>query len=359
MNCEKLVSVIMPVYNSQKYVRDAIQSVLAQTYKNFELIIIDDGSTDNSGAICDEFANNDRRITVVHQRNAGCCVARNKGIRLSRGAFITFIDNDDIYLSQYLEKNINAFSKDTDLVKCGRKNIDVNYKEEVFYEKILKYHECEFSFNEFAKNYLDIRSSGILSSVWNGIYRSDIVKNNYIFFKEDLKHGNEDIIFNAEYILKCKKIHICKDVLYHHYVRNGHSTSSKFYFDQLDTKMTALDYERKIMQYINDDVSMDKFNVIGLIECYDMWFKALSLEDKNRVTAYIQSNYLAKYKIKKKKYFIVDFPLQCVIAYILLSNKQLRIFSFLFTIKKNFRLYWYKLRYEWWYVGNLLRRFCK
>lgn len=343
MNCKVIVSIIMPVYNSQEYVAEAIQSVLNQSYKNFELIIIDDGSIDNSGLICDEFANKDTRIKVVHQRNSGCCAARNRGIGLSKGEFITFIDNDDIYMESYLETTIGLMKKDTDLVKCGRKNIGVNKNGKVFLEIDLKYNECELSYMEFAKKYLRIRASGILSSVWNGIYRASVIKNNSILFKEELKHGNEDIIFNSEYILKCRNINICERVLYHHYIRNGHSTSSKFYFDQITTKILALDYERNIIKGISDDLAEDKFTVIGIVECYDVFFKAVSIKDKEMAITYIDDKYLKKYKLNNAFFLLYDLPLKFVLAYILISNKKIGLYSFLYTMNKEIQFLIHKL----------------
>ena len=86
-----MISVIVPVYNTEKYLRRCIDSILAQTYKDFELILIDDGSTDNSGLICDEYEKNYNRIRVIHQQNSGVSVARNEGVKVSEGNYIVFI----------------------------------------------------------------------------------------------------------------------------------------------------------------------------------------------------------------------------------------------------------------------------
>ena len=94
---KKLVSIIMPVYQAEKFLCDTINSVLAQTYSNWELILVDDGSTDSSGEICDTYARKDNRIKVVHQLNAGQASARNSGMDLAKGDYIGFLDNDDFY----------------------------------------------------------------------------------------------------------------------------------------------------------------------------------------------------------------------------------------------------------------------
>ena len=89
------LSVIVPVYNTEKYLRECIDSILAQTFRDFELILVDDGSTDGSGAICDEYAKQDERIRVIHQENGGITVARKSGVRAARGEYVTFVDSDD------------------------------------------------------------------------------------------------------------------------------------------------------------------------------------------------------------------------------------------------------------------------
>lgn len=98
----ELISVIVPVYNVEKYIRECLDSIVNQTYKNLQIILVDDGSTDNSGKICDEFAKKDSRITVVHQENQGAGVAKNTGLELIEGEYFSIIDSDDyIDLSMY------------------------------------------------------------------------------------------------------------------------------------------------------------------------------------------------------------------------------------------------------------------
>ena len=102
-----LISVIIPVYNVEIYIKKCIDSVLNQTFQNFEIILIDDGSTDNSGRICNEYVLKDNRIKVIHQNNAGLSAARNKGIDVSSGNYICFLDSDDWYSNNALEEFIN------------------------------------------------------------------------------------------------------------------------------------------------------------------------------------------------------------------------------------------------------------
>ena len=157
-----LVSVIMPVYNSEQFVGMAVQSVLEQTYKNFELIIIDDGSSDNSGAVCDEYAAKDSRIKVIHKVNGGVCSGRNLGINICQGEYISFIDNDDVYEPNFLAKLVDvAVQTNADLVKCGRNNIKINAEQVILSQKQCYYETSNLSFEEFTNSYYEIKKNMI------------------------------------------------------------------------------------------------------------------------------------------------------------------------------------------------------
>ena len=109
------VSIIVPVYNTEKYLARCIDSILAQTFTDFELILVNDGSKDNSGKICDEYAQKDSRIVVIHKENGGVSSARNKGIDVAQGEWISFVDSDDWISSDFL----SSFTYDADLMICG------------------------------------------------------------------------------------------------------------------------------------------------------------------------------------------------------------------------------------------------
>ena len=123
----ELISVIIPVYNVEKYIRECLDSIVNQTYKNLQIILVDDGSTDNSGKICDEFAKKDSRITVVHQENQGAGAAKNTGLELIEGEYFSIIDSDDyIDLSMY-EKMVSLMKQyDSVFVQCLFKQVYVN-----------------------------------------------------------------------------------------------------------------------------------------------------------------------------------------------------------------------------------------
>lgn len=127
MNSKNLVSVIVPVYNAEHFIEKCIHSILNQSYKNIELILVNDGSTDNSVKICDSFAKIDNRIKLIHQANSGPSVARNNGIYNAKGKYIQFIDADDYIEENMIETLVNEMEKGLDIVICGYKRI---FKEE-------------------------------------------------------------------------------------------------------------------------------------------------------------------------------------------------------------------------------------
>lgn len=117
---EMLVSIIIPVYNTAEYLAEALDSVINQSYKNIEIIIVDDGSTDGSGRICDEYASTDKRIIVFHQRNKGLSAARNYGLEVMKGEAVAFLDSDDAYLADYVNTMVKCLvEEEIDLVVCG------------------------------------------------------------------------------------------------------------------------------------------------------------------------------------------------------------------------------------------------
>ena len=120
-----MISVIIPVYNIEKYLKCCVDSVIGQSYKDIEIILVDDGSTDNSGRICDEYAVQDTRVRVVHRENGGLSAARNTGIECATGEYLFFLDGDDAICAKTLELLLHTLEKDDcDLVFCGRSFVD-------------------------------------------------------------------------------------------------------------------------------------------------------------------------------------------------------------------------------------------
>lgn len=202
------ISVVIPVYNSGSFLESCINSVLNQTHKNMEVFIIDDGSTDGSGIICDNYAKIDKRIKVVHQNNAGVSAARNQGVRLATGELISFIDSDDL-----LEEDMYSFlvqlmmEHDADISHCGYKRMDeelniikeVSGTHEIIEQKSVEAIECM------------LKGKYFVGGLWNKLFKAEIVKG--LLFSEELKN-NEDILFNVMAFSRAKKIVFADETKY-------------------------------------------------------------------------------------------------------------------------------------------------
>lgn len=209
-----LVSVIIPVYNNEKYITRCINSVLSQTYRNIEVILIDDGSSDNSGLFCDEFSKKDNRIKVIHQKNQGVSVARNVGIVISKGKYIIFVDSDDYISPNLIEKCVESATDDTDIIMF-------DYIEDYGSKQINK----ELN-NLYCCNYESI-IDGIMwdkipSYPWNKFYKRELWSD--IKYPENINF--EDLAVMPKIFLKAKSICYIKEALYYYNCANSSSITS-------------------------------------------------------------------------------------------------------------------------------------
>lgn len=245
----RLVSVIVPVYNVEKYLREALDSVCKQTYRNWELILVDDGSTDRSGVICDEYAEQDSRIRVFHTINRGVSCARNLGIENASGHWISFMDSDDYLHENCLEKLVDH-SKDMDMVVYSTQNVPTG-KLAILSEKVEIYSSLKDTQTE-----LDRFRSYFYSSVWNKIYLREKVT---MRFNPDLSLG-EDWWFNAEYMQDCHGICVLPDILNYHRVSTENSLTKQFRINAIDdgsshfyAQLKLFGNSQKAKTYVNEN----------------------------------------------------------------------------------------------------------
>lgn len=230
-----LVSVIVPIYNVEKYLPKCIDSIINQTLKEIEIILIDDGSTDRSGAIADEYSKKDSRIKVIHKENAGQGSARNKGLEIADGYYIGFVDSDDwIDCDMYEKLYSKAISLKSDMVVCSRKLFDENalLKGEVYVEN------NEFTnINRNIVNYVvDELFYPQTVLVCNKIYLNKIIKKANIRFDSVDKVGSEDALFNYKFLLNSNNVSTERDTFYNGMERMN-STTRKYKFGAM--KRTA------------------------------------------------------------------------------------------------------------------------
>lgn len=216
------ISIIVPMYNAEKYIGECIGRVLQQTDKDFELILIDDGSTDNTYEICQNFAKKDSQIKLLCQQNAGPSAARNKGIKVSQGEWIWFVDADD-----WIEKN--AIEKIKNEIEEFRDSIDVFSFDYIKHNKNKSETICNSQYGLFEQNrYVEfvINQLNHFGLVWSNIYSTKLLKENNIAFDEELSLS-EDVDFSIHVSMCVNKIYISKLKLYHYRITNG-SLSHKY-----------------------------------------------------------------------------------------------------------------------------------
>lgn len=222
----RLFTIIVPVYNVEKYINRCIDSILAQTINEWELILVDDGSLDNSGKICDEYAEKDTRIKVFHKQNGGVSSARNLGIQEAEGEFVLFVDADD-----YLEKYTLSVIKDA----TTGQNPDMviyNTREVLNNGKQIEYHYPLLNNNVYNKQEIEQQlipfaclSPSFVNPPWNKAYRLTIIRDNNLCFQKRVM--GEDWLFNVNYIQKINSAIFIDKPLYN-YMRNDESASSKY-----------------------------------------------------------------------------------------------------------------------------------
>ncbi|WP_299099293.1 glycosyltransferase family 2 protein [uncultured Alistipes sp.] len=219
-----MISVIVPVYNVEKYLPQCIESILSQTYANFELILINDGSNDSSPTICDEYCRKDARIRVLHQQNKGVSSARNNGIKHAQGEWITFIDSDDWVDKEYL-LNFDVDKTTADIViqgLCYRNESDVELAGLHVVDLPNMTLSSIATYSELANN--DVLSLGY---PWGKCYRMNILKANQLFFDESISF-HEDHIFVFEYLNCISCIKLVRGTHYNYrYSHNPQSLSTK------------------------------------------------------------------------------------------------------------------------------------
>lgn len=193
---EKVISVIIPVYNVYPYLPECVESVRNQSYGALEIILIDDGSTDGSGQLCDRFAQADPRIRVIHRKNGGAAAAKNAGLEIAQGEYLAFLDSDD-----YLEENAYRYMVDileetgADAVQCGFRNVYADGEEDV----IVHQQRQDFAATDYLRRYTTDWTCGLL---WDKLYRRALAQG--VLFEEG--HIIDDEFFTYRLMMGAKKV---------------------------------------------------------------------------------------------------------------------------------------------------------
>lgn len=316
-----LVSIIVPVYNVETYVGKCLESLMAQTYKNIEILVIDDGSTDNSGIICDRYMKKNEKIRVIHQSNAGLSAARNIGLDYCRGDFIMFVDSDDFVhpeMCEILIDNIERYDGDICLAKFQRIGEGKAVKEYYIDEQ---YSVEVFSKKQIFEKLLDANFGVYVATAWGKLYRRKLFTN--LRYEVGRLHEDEFIIHK---ILDKVDKAVCLDVkLYYYLQRSDSIMGRKFNVKRLD----ALDALEDRIEYFekNEEYDLLYTQAIKYLEFCIAQYVKINETCKNERNAKkrIKSGFRSVYKnyVKGKTHmarqiryvcFIISFPIYKIVT---------------------------------------------
>ncbi len=287
-----LVSFIIPIFNTEKFVGRAIESILQQTYNNIEVILVDDGSTDKSGEICKRYAEIDSRVKLVCQRNSGVSAARNAGLDICKGEYVQFVDSDDEIEKKMTETLVNEIKKyNCDIVICGFSLIGHEKKD-------IRIDTCLYDRNEFLiLSYTDTKVTPLVWSSCNMIFKNSYLQENNLRFDSFYDIG-EDGLFTLEYIIKCKKVLVLNKIFnnYYRYKKEERvSATMSFPIDIYELRIRYFELLFNVLKYeINNSD-----NKILLQTFYDQLVAGLV-----RLGAYFE--HFSENEIKQKLTFVVN-----------------------------------------------------
>ena len=300
-----MISVIIPIYNVEKYLSRCVDSVLSQTRSDIELILINDGSNDSSGLICDEYAEKDSRIRVFHKKNEGVSSARNLGLDNAIGNYVMFVDSDDYMHFDMCEIMLSTLeSNNADLVICGTEETGGYLWEPV--------ETRDYSISDINNNFVDLLHTELLSPPWNKIFKRD--KIDKLRFREDMSFG-EDLMFNIKYLEKCSKVSFIKKTPYYHEKNNDMSLVVRFNrsrlldiekvwvsIDNYSKKKHGLYYKylRDLVVYTRHLFKTEKYSWTEKKEILDEWYSV----------ALIKKIHMNKYKVNYVNWMLLQL-LKC------------------------------------------------
>lgn len=286
-NDQSLISIIVPVYKVEKYLRRCIESILNQTYTNIEVILVDDGSPDDCPAICDEYAQKDSRIIVIHKENGGLSDARNAGLNIAKGKFIGFVDSDDYIAPDMYQILITAaLTNNADITLCNYTRVN---EENIKIESLQYATDKKYSKSEFIQELIQPYGSYYVV-VWNKLYRNTIFED--LRFPIGKQHEDEYVI---HYMIDSSSVIVSvKDTLYYYLQRQGSIMSGEFNVKNLDYGEALLDryYFVKSKKYYN----WKNHCVLKLSSALDLW-KGCAYKDP-----LVQQKYD---EIRKKSLFLI------------------------------------------------------
>lgn len=222
----KTISVIVPIYNVEAYLERCIESIVNQTYRNLEIILVDDGSPDGCGSICNQWEKRDSRIKVIHKENGGLSDARNAGMKIATGNYIAYVDSDDWIDSSMYENMMNVLLKEhSDIVSCGFRKVSVmntNMPDQPI--TFFQYHNTHDALEAL------ITENGLQQVVWNKLYKRSLVED--ILFEKG--KYNEDEFWSYQVIGRANKITVLENIYYNYFQREDSIINEAYSLKRLD-----------------------------------------------------------------------------------------------------------------------------
>ncbi|MBE6805504.1 MAG: glycosyltransferase [Ruminococcaceae bacterium] len=284
-------SVVVPVYNVEKYLKECVDSILSQTFTDFELILVDDGSTDLSGNICDAYAAKDSRVKVIHKENGGLSDARNVGTKSANGKYVVYIDSDDYISSNDFLETVYLNAKDEPDIVC--------YKFKKYFEKTNEFSECKFFLPDINRyetmweriGYL-VKQDAFYCSAWTKSVRLELIKENEIYFEKGLLGEDQEWYYGL--LLKAQSITgIDRDFIVYRQRENSITSSAKI--KNLDDCMYLLKKWNKGIgdAQISDEYRKALYHSLAKLYC-NMLILYTGLKDKNKKKHHKEIKQLAK-----------------------------------------------------------------
>ena len=299
------VSVIIPIYKVEKYIRRCIESTLAQTYRNLEIILVDDGSPDSCPAICDEYAKQDHRIKVIHKPNGGLSDARNAALKVFTGDYVYFLDGDDYVAVNLIEVALTkAVETSADLVTFNYYRVDeydnllsTSYFKEGIYE-IDDRNRIDYIVNRLAKY-----TNGW--EAWNRLFKGDVIRNNQLFFWNNKVIFAEDFGFSLNYAMHVTKIASISEVLYYYLIRKDSIMSQAAREPRLSASLSLCKLvEEKITASFDNTILQKKFPVLFYSIMFEQ-LRSLTSDNYKKAIAAINDK---KYFYKQIRRAVFRFP---------------------------------------------------
>lgn len=313
-------SVIVPCYNAENTIERCINSIRESSLKEIEIIVINDGSIDNTLDICNEIKNQDNRVILIDKQNTGAGLSRNEGLKIAKGEYIAFVDSDDWIDDGFLEGMYSL---------CKKNDLDLSYAEHIRHfmdgstEDRIFYYEKDFYCREEIKKEIyhncvyfptSEEKANAIFAVWVGMYKSSIIKDNNIQFVSERDYYSEDSLFNLMFLQYCKKVGLFRERLYHHEIGDNTLTTST----ELQQKITNW---YRYIKNISEKNNIEKYIIKWLNNTYLDFYKAelnnclkldknktdkLSLiEEKKHIYSDVKQLKITDFATKKIKSFVI------------------------------------------------------